>query len=201
MTGAHPCWLTADPDPFTSDGLDDTITPIFSVSINSDGRYCCISSSLRPPIVILPLSCLLGNRYNILSSINSKASSQDAAAALHEGFRIDKDVTAVSITAGFSLLSPACHRSGRDIWPSSCVSSVRSVVCERDGDTSAAVKWKRWWMTCQNGPRRLPRRLRWQAQGSRLTFSINRANRGSRWPQTWHMNIASVIAHLSMSDS
>lgn len=74
-----------------------------------------------------------------------------------------------------------------------------SVLWERSSDTAVAAKWNQWWMTCQNGPRRLPRRLCWQPQLSHLTFGISRANRGSCWPQMWHMNIAPVIAHLSLS--
>lgn len=82
-------------------------------------------------------------------------------------------------------------------------SSVGSAACERqrDSDTAVAAEWNQWWMTCQNGPRCLHRRLYWQAQLSHLTFSISRANHRSCWPQMWHMNIAPVIAHLSTSHS
>lgn len=95
-----------------------------------------------------------------------------------------------------------CLLSQRDIWSSCwCVLSGVSGLWEEDSDTAAAAEWNQWWMACQNGPRCRPRRLCWQAQLSHLAFSISRANRGSCWPQMWHVNIAPVIAHLSTSHS
>lgn len=106
------------------------------------------------------------------------------------------------LSSALSVKQDGCLVSQRDIWSSCwCVLSGVSGLWEGDSDTAVAAEWNQWWMTCQNGPRCLPRRLCWQAQLSRLTFSISRANRGSCWPQMWHVNIAPVIAHLSTSHS
>lgn len=73
--------------------VDDRITLILSVSMKS--AQLADTVAFHPASVLWQLSnpfqCLplLGNRFNILSFMKSKVSSQDAAAALHEMSRID----------------------------------------------------------------------------------------------------------------
>lgn len=104
------------------------------------------------------------------------------------------------MSSALSVKLDGCLLSRSDIWSSCwCVLSRVSGLREGDGDTAVAAEWNRWWMTCQNEPCRLHRRLYWQPQLLHLPFSISKANRGSCRPQMGHVNIAPVIAHLSTS--
>lgn len=107
-----------------------------------------------------------------------------------------------SFSSVLSVKQAGCLWFSGDIWSSCwCVLSGVSSMWEGDSDTAVAAEWNQWWMTCQNGPCWLSRRLYWQAQLLHLKFSISWANRGSCRPQMWHVKIRSVIAHLSMSHS
>lgn len=74
-------------------GVDDRITLVLSLSIKSARladavafHPACVLWQLSNPSQCLPL---LGNRFNVLSFMKSKGSSQDVAATLHEMTGID----------------------------------------------------------------------------------------------------------------
>lgn len=211
MTGSSSApTYSSSRSPHPTNSVDDRITLILSVSIKicSTGWYCCIfiqplssGSYLTPPPPFQWLP-LLASRFSILSFMKSKVSSRDVAAAPRENepYR-SRCHRRKDNGGGVSSLLPARHPSQRDIWATSCVSSVRSVVCEKG-------QWHNIRQSSGNGDGRLVRTERAAFRGgcvdglsrSRLAFSISKANRGSRRPQTWHVNIAPVIAHLSVSD-